>query len=450
MTYVDFSSSSTATLSWKWLQSRMVHNVRMFILLCIFFFALLWWQVVDSLHPYTTTSQANKIQLPVYSTGMKGNLPKLESTFEHGILFDGNGSWEACGTCNTTTLPSIEGQSERTIVCKGEPGKMVLQETLSTYVHVSPQQCESICACPSCITCGVPARMMPTSITLNGKKHDVFTGNTRYLLLNVKLGGQEFVAKVGHDKKGHGEAKESHKMNTMQKIRDLCGFQDVVPGEYVGPLRAYLSTKKHGLQHILAENVQFSEYFQGVQVNRLHDLVTVIKGINQSQIVLSALHDFLVGIGDHFGGNILVSSDGNLKLIDNQAGSLGKFVSGIFLPGTRQFFKFRKHSKFFDYRCHIPFGMVGTQYPEQLDTCLKYIARVDTKTLANEFQMTNLESAYYLRERATWMRQGFEHALLSNLVQYTWKYHEYFQPGGDGAKMIPKNLTLPLKMCSQY
>ena len=80
MTYVDFSSSSTATLSWKWLQSRMVHNVLMFILLCIFFFALLWWQVVDSLHPYTTTSQANKIQLPVYSTGMKGNLPKLEST----------------------------------------------------------------------------------------------------------------------------------------------------------------------------------------------------------------------------------------------------------------------------------------------------------------------------------------------------------------------------------
>lgn len=367
--------------------------------------------------------------------------------FANGPLYDGNGSWEACGTCNTTALPSIEGYSERTIVCKGYPGKMVLQETLSTYVHVSPQQCESICECSSCITCGVPARKLPTSVTIDGKEHKVKTGNSKYLLLLVQLSGTEFVAKIGANRNGRGDAAYSSKVNSLRKIRNLCGFEDVVPEEHLGPLLAMQPSDSHANWQIAAENVLFSEYFVGVQASMDSHFVTHMKGINHSQVLLSTFHDFLVG-RSCTPDNILLLPGGNLQLIDNQDKyCLGSIVRGTFIPGSPLWFKHRKENDYFDFRCHLPSGFVGNTYPPQLTSCLQFIASKKVKTLASRFQLANQESAFYLKERATNMLQSFEYALHFSLHKYTWKRSETFGFTSKDEQAHQKNFPLPPKTC---
>ena len=354
----------------------------------------------------------------------------------HGQVAASKKSWDNCEYTDFMASPP------ETIVCQGRnEHALSLVEHLSIATNASSEKCASICNCSSkCETCGIDAKPLPKYFRVGEQLVKRGGGRTNYLLLLVADSqGKDFLAKVG-DNKDYKESLHRNKTKALQTIRAECGFEDIVPEERVGPLKAHLWGMPREQAFVAADNVCFSEYFEGVQARSFADLTSLKDILNSTQIVRAALHDFLIGVGDHCSSNILVLPNGNLKLMDNQCASLGSTVNGVFVPGTHQWFKHRHFCKLFDYRFHT--ASVGTNYPTSVTKCLNTIANLTIADLVETFHIGTTEDAFYLRERAQWMLSGFEYAILRNLRQYTWKdelLHKF-------TSMLSSTSRLPDKM----
>jgi len=203
-----------------------------------------------------------------------------------------------------------------TMVCFYRLGGWDPDLTLST--SNDPNLCNTICECKECESCNLQGRYF---------KGVIKGGLSKYLLLLVSDSkGTKFVAKLGNHPKGHQEAKHAPFVRPIMGIRNACGFSDIVPEEKHVNIQVIL-TSKTGERRIRASNVVLSEYRPGKPWSK-----SLSAKVNQSQIVRAAWFDYLIAVGDHFEGNILVSET-SLTLIDNQAHSLSSMPNGLFIPG---------------------------------------------------------------------------------------------------------------------
>lgn len=351
-------------------------------------------------------SRASLLLSPTPTPGGKETSHVMDKSKEEDVS---SVSWYQCRQC-----PSVSQQKGRKVptVCQGTPGNMTMVPGLSLLQDMASQECESICACPQCETCGVEARPFPTTVQMG--KHVVkhFTGNSGYMLLLFNDShSTTYVAKLGRDKRVKVDRTSESKLIAQQKIRDECGFQDIVPREQIGPIKAHIASELSNQTHVSAEQVIFSEYFQGLEVARGNP--KSYRSVNGTTLVLAALHDYLLGIRRTI-HNGLVLPDNNLKLIDNHADCLLDFGNSIFVPGTPFWFEQKSWVKHLDYRCRNSSRTLNTNYPPSIWRCLKSMTSLTVEDLATKYDIFQ-SKASSLHQRATWMMHGFEYAIARSL-----------------------------------
>lgn len=120
-----------------------------------------------------------------------------------------------------------------------------------------------------------------------------------------------------------------------------------------------------------------------------------------------------------------------IKLIDNTHALLfqweGCALDSILLPGTHKneivrfggdvVYKSQRRVErrglnpmvTLDYRCHVPGGAIGTNYPPALSACLASIGRLSPEAIQAKYGFPHLRAASVLRSRAVDMlTKGFE------------------------------------------
>lgn len=337
-------------------------------------------------------------------------------------------TFENCENCPPVVY---NRETNGTLVCLGDDRQMHISSFHSTIANVSSRQCKSICSCEYCATCAVEAHSLPERLSSNGKTFKWFPGQNHHMLLRFDyVDGREFVAKMGR-----GVGQVVNKVDALRRIRDECGFEDIVPEERVGPFRARLSNDSEAPKYVTCENAVFSEYFNAPQLMEFERRVP--HNFNQTQVVRAALHDFLLGIGGRFPGNILFQPNGNIKLIDNHDLALGNTVDGMFFPGSRQWNERPKFSKVLDYRCNTQTSMLYRDYPTQVQQCLETISNSTIEQLVGKFSLPSFMDGVYLQERTQWMLVGLEYAIIRNFKKYP--AYEQYRLTGRG---------LPLKVCA--
>lgn len=122
--------------------------------------------------------------------------------------------------------------------------------------------------------------------------------------------------------------------------------------------------------------------------------------------MLGALSDFLLGMGNRSGMNVLVSNGGNLCLIDNEDRLFSPQSHSVFLPATKWY------RAELDYRCAWQKKGIGISYPSQFTTCLEKMSHEEWTSISNAYALPSLQIAMGLQNRARHMlASSFEHAM---------------------------------------
>ncbi len=118
----------------------------------------------------------------------------------------------------------------------------------------------------------------------------------------------------------------------LQRVRDDCGFQDIVPAMWLDPVNAVMPGTGYHIQWYalwmeLAPGISFEAILRNAaepQVPRAVMANFLSERMNKSQVARAALFDLLTMQCDRHQQNILVDESGNLHLIDNEVrGCLG-------------------------------------------------------------------------------------------------------------------------------
>lgn len=323
-------------------------------------------------------------------------------------------SWENCRHC-----PSVTQQKTGatwTVVCKGSETNLTVHPKQS-FVDLSPQECSSICSCPLCETCGVKTKPFQSHERVGGKVFRHFRGSSGYILLLINDShGTTYVAKIGRDKRSKRDTTNEYLLIAQQMVRDECGFEDIIPREQIGPLKA--SFEGNSSNYIASEQVIFSERFLGREIEKIAP--KLLKGMNGTQLTLAALHDYLIGDRRAL-HNALLQSGGKIKLIDNHVECMQRMANSIFVPGTGFWSEKKVYTRRLDYRCSIPGGLLQKNYPSSVQRCLVSMSKSTVEELANKFGLTTTMASHF-HERIIWMLEGgFEYAISKSLEKYRWK-----------------------------
>jgi len=272
-------------------------------------------------------------------------------------------------------------------------------EIVPRYSAGTENTCVDACAtCGDCEACGVVADVF----------HAQIPGNSHYLLLSLTdTRAKKFLAKVGTNRVKEGDHLSN--LRSVRKLVSFCGFSDIFPEEWRGPLRLRVRVANNNTtydyeeeEEYVARNIIFSEYFEGLQLAKDPKLT-----LNSTQVVMATVSDFLLAYSNRAGNNVLRLLNGNLKLLDNQDRVLGKHVDSAFIPGTK------KYLRHMDYRCYASGHSIGHNIPSSVRTCLATLNSSSASDIQMMFNLNNIESALLLRKRASYLKLfGFEDALV--------------------------------------
>lgn len=148
------------------------------------------------------------------------------------------------------------------------------------------------------------------------------------------------------------------------------------------------------------------------------------------QVVEAAIFDLLVRQRDRNAGNVFLSENGNLMLIDN-GGISSNHMNSVFLPSTSFHAKMILGNNFMktgyieyrnkhphpgariDYRCHSK-GPIGRNYPPALRKCMEYIEAAPLQTLSSDLGLQTEWMLKTLKYSAKIMLEnGFEWTLVN-------------------------------------
>ncbi|GIL86967.1 hypothetical protein Vretifemale_15166 [Volvox reticuliferus] len=235
---------------------------------------------------------------------------------------------------------------------------------------------------------------------------------------------------------------------SLDNLSQDCGFTDLIPRMWLAPVLGVMP----GVGYPIDWWGLWMEYVEGVSLEnflyrgipRRLPLETIAdmfnNRLNKTRVVRAAIFDLLTSQCDRHAQNLFLQEDGNLKLIDNESclqhmwrncgfdsvlvpttqkqeivRLANHYVSKLpTLTGQPQIPRFDADPQLLlDYRCYLPEGQeqMGTQYPPQIDKCLRHIASMTPKEVAKVYGFPDVRVAGNLHTRATDMiTRGYEWA----------------------------------------
>ncbi|GIL86976.1 hypothetical protein Vretifemale_15166 [Volvox reticuliferus] len=198
---------------------------------------------------------------------------------------------------------------------------------------------------------------------------------------------------------------------SLGKLSQDCGFTDLIPRMWLAPVLGVVP----GVGYPIDWWGLWMEYVEGISLEnflyhgipRRQPLETVAdmfnNRLNKTRVVRAAIFDLLTSQCDRHAQNLFLQEDGNLKLIDNESCLQHMWrhcgFDSVFVPTTQkqEIVRLANHyvnklptstgqpqiprfdadpQLLLDYRCYLPEGQeqIGTQYPPQIDKCLRHIA----------------------------------------------------------------------------
>lgn len=122
--------------------------------------------------------------------------------------------------------------------------------------------------------------------------------------------------------------------------------------------------------------------------------------VNSSDVLNMVIHDVLFSEGDRHTGNIHIDENARLRFIDNDNAlghtfghALGGRVKGldsVFVPNTARSAilhenRANKPLGLLDYRCLVPGGKMGTNYPANIQRCMREFADSTPEELRQKY-----------------------------------------------------------------
>ena len=169
-----------------------------------------------------------------------------------------------------------------------------------------------------------------------------------------------------------------------------CGLGHVSTAEHVTRVRAVLPGSG---EQLWEPHAVLAEHARGVSLDILTLKVTPdallkrLAAVPHAAVRDAAIYDLLFRQGDRHAENVFIADGGSMKLIDSRDAALAEDSNSCFLPGSYYFERARvgvEHitnatkppvsyhwpQLLLDYRCHVPGGAIGTNYPPKLRECL--------------------------------------------------------------------------------
>lgn len=265
----------------------------------------------------------------------------------------------------------------------------------------------TIGSCPVCSGCTHHLEMLNLAVPMSKAKVKVIRmhyGNTgASLFLATDAGGTEAVLKL------HGVATPmvtagkmsqllrlyrgrkylAHELllaRSLATMADECGLGHINIREWVTGIRAVLPVTGEKIDEPRAV---LAEYARGVSLEMLTlklssaDLLDALAAVPHAALRDAALFDVLFVQGDRHAENVFLGDDGYFKLIDSRDQALDVGLDSVFFASTISFERNRvgnehlfNHSKPYvthhwpqntlDYRCHVPGGAIGMNYPPKV------------------------------------------------------------------------------------
>lgn len=265
----------------------------------------------------------------------------------------------------------------------------------------------TIGSCPLCTGCTHHLEMLNLAVPLSKAAVKVIRmhyGNTgASLFLATDAGGAEAVLKL------HGVATPmvtagkmtqllrmyrgrkylAHELllaRALAGMSDECGLGHINIREWVTGIRAVIPVTGEKIDEPRAV---LAEYARGVSLEMLTlklssaDLLDALAAVPHAALRDAALFDVMFVQGDRHAENVFLGDDGYVKLIDSRDQALDSGLDSVFFASTISFERNRvgnehlfNNSKPYvthhwpqntlDYRCHVPGGAIGTNYPPKV------------------------------------------------------------------------------------
>ena len=173
---------------------------------------------------------------------------------------------------------------------------------------------------------------------------------------------------------------------SLSIMAEECGLGHINIKEWVTRVRAVIPVTGEKIDE---ERAVLAEYARGVSLEMLTlklssaDLLDALAAVPHAALRDAALFDVLFVQGDRHAENVFLGDDGYFKLIDSRDQALDSGLDSVFFASTISFERNRvgnehlfNHSKKYvthhwpqntlDYRCHVPGGTIGSNYPPKV------------------------------------------------------------------------------------
>ena len=208
---------------------------------------------------------------------------------------------------------------------------------------------------------------------------------------------------------------------SLSIMADECGLGHINIKEWVTRVRAVIPVTGEKIDE---ERAVLAEYARGVSLEMLTlklssaDLLDALAAGPHAALRDAALFDVLFVQGDRHAENVFLGDDGYFKLIDSRDQALDSGLDSVFFASTISFERNRvgnehlfNHSKQYvthhwpqntlDYRCHVPGGAIGLNYPPKVrpTACVHHTTHVMLKMRRLAVQVVRGEVGRVVAER---------------------------------------------------
>lgn len=178
--------------------------------------------------------------------------------------------------------------------------------------------------------------------------------------------------------------------HALTVLADECGLGGVSVRERLAYVRAVVPQSGEKVEE---QRAVLSEFAEGASLEMLTlklssaQLLAVLDTVRHEAVRDAAIFDLLFTQGDRHSENLFVDGGGYFKLIDSRDGAIGDGLDSIFFAGSwshersrvgnmhmynRSVMPVSHHwpQTTLDYRCHVPGGALGHNYPPRVAHCL--------------------------------------------------------------------------------
>ena len=309
-----------------------------------------------------------------------------------------------CNFCFSCSTSAAAPSAKRSLLSED----LLSESSLFSRIFPSPKDIEAKETKPNCTECtGCSTQLQPLkAVVAFGQNFNVEQGASPEWIFTADLpDGSKGIIKVWCmpvDKvrgtwnwkcqRSDVPVRANSFLIAQQKVVEDCGLMDVTVRVKLAPVNAIVPGL--GL-HIWWDGL-WMERADGISINQLsyitrkafvEDTIQSLLGdkLNQTRVVRAAIFDLLTSQCDRHAQNVFINENGTITLIDNLQAMKYNWekcsTDSIFLPGTQknEVARFGGNMVFkkigaklrrsinptllLDYRCYVPGGEVGTNYP---------------------------------------------------------------------------------------